>query len=196
MGDHTVLQCSNGCAFSLGSTVVPGEGPVPGKFMIIGEAPTPMALAIGRPFPANTDSGRVLDKWLSNIGLQRDDAYITNLVKCPKRDDRWELQIHACLPWLEREIQAVKPRLVVTLGGEVHKRFTADYRPAKYRSTPNSPLFQVWEHYPSSGGCQEYRGVIYFALIHPSSAVRLGRDIPEYLPPDLDSLRKLVKRIY
>ncbi len=196
MGDHTVLQCSNGCAFSLGSTVVLGEGPVPGKFMIIGEAPTPMAQAIGRPFPANTNSGRVLDKWLSNIGLERDDAYITNLVKCPKCDNHWELQIHACLPWLEREIQAVKPRLVVTLGGEVHKRFTADYRPAKYRSIPNSPLFQVWEHYPSSGGCQEYRGVIYFALIHPSSAVRLGRDIPEYLPPNLDSLRKLVKKIY
>lgn len=196
MSVHEIWQCSNGCAFSLGSTVVPGKGPVPGKFMIIGEAPTPMAQSIGRPFPGNTDSGRVLDKWLSHIGLERDDAYITNLVKCPKRNEHWEQQIHACLPWLEREIQAVKPRLVVTLGSEVHKRFTADYRPAKYHPTPESPLFRVWEHYPGSSGFKEYRGAIYFALIHPSSAVRLGVDIPNYLLTDLDSLRKLVKKTY
>ena len=175
---------------------MPGEGPIPAKFMVIGEAPTPMAQSIGRPFPANTDSGRVLDKWLSYIGLERDDAYITNLVKCPKLNDHWEQQIRACLPWLEGEIQAVKPRLMITLGGEVHKRFTAGYRPAKYHSTPESPLFQVWEHYPSSGGCNEYKGVIYFALIHPSSAVRVGTDIPEHLLQDLDSLRKSVKKIY
>ena len=196
MGDHTDLQCSNGCAFSSSSMVVLGEGPVPGKVMIIGEAPTPMAQAIGRPFPANTDSGRVLGKWLSYIGLERDDVYITNLVKCPRRDDYWQLQIYTCLPWLGREIQEVGPHLVITLGGEVHKCFTADYRPARFRSTPDSPLFQIWEHYPSSGGCQEYRGVIYFALIHPSSAAHLGRDIPEYLRPDLDSLHQVVETIY
>lgn len=195
MGDPTDLQCSNGCVFSSRSTVVPGEGPMPGKVMIIGEAPTLASQVVGRPFPSNTDSGRVLKKWLSYIGLERDDSFITNLVKCPKNDDHWGRQVNACLPWLEREIQAVEPRLVVTLGGEVHKRFATDYRPTKYRPTHNSPLFQVWKHYPSCGGCQEYRGVIYFALVHPSNAVRSGRDIPEYLTPHLDMLRQLLKKV-
>ena len=195
MRDHKELRCWTDCAFLSRKSGVPGEGPIPNKIVIIGEAPTPAAQAVGRPFPTSTDSGRVLEKWLSYLGLKREALFITNLVKCPRAEGQWEEQVNSCLPWLENEIRIVEPRLVVTLGGEVHKRFVAAYLSREYRPSQNSPLFHVWENYPSCGGCQEHEGVFFFALVHPSTAVRLGKDIPDYLPPYLDALRQLLSKI-
>lgn len=149
MSDHTFSQCSNHCSLSTDVSIVLGEGPVPARFMIIGEAPTSVAQKVGKPFPLVTDSGRVLDKWLSYVGIKRDEVFITNMVKCPKQTNEWELQIRACLPQLEKEIQAVRPRLVITLGNDVHKRFTTTYRPKRYQSALKSPMYRVWDHYPT-----------------------------------------------
>lgn len=195
MSDFTSSQCSNHCSLSSEFSIVLGEGPIPARFMIIGEAPTPLAQKVGKPFPIVTDSGRVLEKWLSYIEIKRDEAFITNMVKCPKLKDsnQWGLQIRSCLSQLENEILAVNPRIVITLGSDVHKRFTTTYRPKGFQSTLKSPLYRVWNRYPSSGGCGEYNGVQYFALVHPSNAARTTKAIPDYLTPHLNRLKTLVE---
>lgn len=192
-----VPHCSD-CEFhSHETSYVLGEGPIPATFMIIGEAPTKVAQKAGKPFPNVTDSGRVLNIWLSYLGIRHDDIFLTNLVKCPRRDrpSEWVQQIRNCSPTLENEIHLVEPKLVISLGNDVHKQFTFAYRPQKFQNSGESPFHRVWQRYPSSGGWGEYKGVHYFAIIHPSSAARLGKDIPDYLVSDIDRLKKCIEEI-
>src|SRR5256885_7140758 len=95
---------------------VPGEGPVDADLFLIGEAPGRQEDAAGRPFVGS--AGKVLNKALTAARIPRKDVFITNLVKCrppanraPKADE-----MEACRPYLESQIQAVRPRVLVTLG--------------------------------------------------------------------------------
>ncbi len=95
---------------------VPGEGNPDAKLMLIGEAPGYQEDIKGRPFVGR--AGKLLDTLLSGIGLARDDVYISNIVKhrppenrAPKADE-----IEACTPYLDRQIQIIKPEIIVTLG--------------------------------------------------------------------------------
>lgn len=180
-----------GCVVNPIVEPVPGSGQESARLMFIGEAPTVQAQSAGMPFPIETPSGRVLDTWLQHLGITRKEVYLTNVVKCPKRDEIWGRQRESCLPWLAEEIRVVQPSLIVTMGGEVHKCFTSDNQPSRYKAIPGSPLYRVWKAYPGSGGCQEYNGIVFFALVHPSSAARLSKDIPDYLRKALDRLGQL-----
>lgn len=98
------------------TNVVWGEGAIPAKLMLIGEAPGSMEDMKGRPFVGA--AGRILDEALEAAGLEREEIYITNVVKCrpprnrrPSRREREACQIH-----LIREVQQVRPQLVGLLG--------------------------------------------------------------------------------
>lgn len=95
---------------------VPGEGNPNAKLMFIGEAPGAREDKQGRPFVGA--SGRFLDQMLESIGLERNDVYITNIVKFrpPENRDPNTEEIEACLPWLVDQINAIKPALIVMLG--------------------------------------------------------------------------------
>jgi len=95
---------------------VPGEGLLDADLFVIGEAPGRQEDASGRPFVGS--AGKVLDHALTAAQLSRQDVFITNLVKCrppgnrPPRTD----EIEACRPYLMRQIDAVRPKVLVTLG--------------------------------------------------------------------------------
>ncbi len=95
---------------------VPGEGPVPSRVMLVGEAPGRMEDLEGRPFVGQ--AGRLLDKLLGLAGLSRGMVYITNVVKCrpPGNRDPRQDEIQACNPYLRRQIQLVEPEVIVALG--------------------------------------------------------------------------------
>ncbi|MBN1324068.1 MAG: uracil-DNA glycosylase [Methanotrichaceae archaeon] len=95
---------------------VPGEGPCPAEVMLIGEAPGAQEDLQGRPFVGR--AGAVLDRALSQAGLQRDRLFITNVVKCRPPSNRRPLQgeIRACRSYLEAQIELVRPRVVCLLG--------------------------------------------------------------------------------
>ncbi len=97
--------------------VVFGTGPVPCPLMIIGEGPGQQEDDSGLPFVGR--AGQLLTKILESVGINRvTDAYITNVVKCRPPQNRTPLpsEIATCNPYLRRQIQEIKPRVLVLLG--------------------------------------------------------------------------------
>ena len=95
---------------------VVGEGPVPSEIMLVGEAPGYYEDLEGRPFVGR--AGRELDKLLELAGLDRGEVYITNVVKCrpPNNREPRPQEIEACIGYLLREMDIIKPHIIVTLG--------------------------------------------------------------------------------
>lgn len=105
------------CGLSANRTAtVPGEGAVDAPVMFVGEGPGAEEDRTGRPFVGA--AGQYLDKWLKSIDLDRSACYIANCVKCrpPQNREPHPDEIGACLPYLERQIAAVRPRLICCLG--------------------------------------------------------------------------------
>src|SRR5947209_16107436 len=120
----TAVQGCRNCDLWEGATQgVIGEGGIDAEVMLVGEQPGDREDLDGHPFVG--PAGRVLDQGLERAGISRGDAYVTNVVKhfrykargkrrIHQKPDRW--QISACLPWLEAEIELVKPSALVCLG--------------------------------------------------------------------------------
>ncbi len=95
---------------------VPGEGNLDASLMLIGEAPGNQEDIKGRPFVGS--AGKLLSTLLSSIGLKREGVYISNIVKHRPPDNREPKtdEIAACTPYLDRQIQIIKPKIITTLG--------------------------------------------------------------------------------
>ena len=100
-----------------------GEGPRSASLMLVGETPGDEEDIEGRPFVG--PAGRLLDDALDEVGLDRDDVYVTNVVKHFRWEPRGKRRIHAkpnrtevlaCRVWLESEVRFVRPRGIVALG--------------------------------------------------------------------------------
>jgi uracil-DNA glycosylase family 4 len=129
-----VLTCTL-CRLSEGRhKAVPGEGAPSAKTMFIGEGPGKQEDLDGRPFVGR--AGKFLDECLQSIGIQREQVFITNIVKCRPTEkagsyvkDRKPTsdEISACQPYLDKQIELLKPDVICTLGdtarSEVFKRF-------------------------------------------------------------------------
>ena len=115
-------------------TAVPGEGTVDAKVMFIGEGPGRQEDLEGRPFVGR--AGKFLDECLKSIGLEREQVFITNIVKCRPTEkvrnwvkDRRPAtdEIEACKPYLDKQIELFKPNVICTLGdtarSQIFKRF-------------------------------------------------------------------------
>ena len=113
-----------GCALWMrGTQTVFGEGPRRARVMMIGEQPGNDEDLAGKPFVG--PAGRILDRALEAAGIARGDVYVTNVVKHFKWEPKGKRRIHAkpnqmeiaaCLPWLEAELDLVKPVVLVCLG--------------------------------------------------------------------------------
>ncbi|GAI99376.1 unnamed protein product, partial [marine sediment metagenome] len=112
-----------------------GVGPRDAELMLIGEAPGRREIQpdVRRPFAG--PAGQYLDKILENIGLDRDEIYITNVICCkpPHNDDPTPSQISACKPFLDAQITTVKPKKIMALGGIALKALTGRSGIAKHR---------------------------------------------------------------
>ena len=111
-----ILNCSK-CRLSNSRTrAVPGEGDKKALVMFIGEAPGEKEDEQGRPFVG--PAGKLLTELIESTGYKRSDAYITNVVKCrpPGNRDPEEDEIETCLPYLLKQIDLIKPKIIVTLG--------------------------------------------------------------------------------
>ena len=95
---------------------VVGEGSHDAKIMFVGEGPGANEDKTGRPFCGA--SGKILDQLLNSIGIQREDVYISNIVKCrpPGNRDPHKEEIQACTPYLEKQIAVIKPVVLCSLG--------------------------------------------------------------------------------
>jgi DNA polymerase len=157
------VQSCRGCELHCHATqAVFGEGPEHAEVMMIGEQPGDQEDLAGRPFVG--PAGQVLDQALMQAGLNRSELYITNAVKHFKFEARGKRRIHskpnaremqACRPWLESEIHAVKPRIVVALGATAAQSLLGlGFRLTRERGiwrtdTPWAPLF-IATYHPSA----------------------------------------------
>jgi DNA polymerase len=159
------VQGCRGCPLYADATqAVFGEGAAHAEVMLVGEQPGDKEDLAGRPFVG--PAGRLLDEALAEAGIDRSHAYVTNAVKHFKWQGRGKRRIHqkptwsesvACRPWLEAELAAVRPRVVVALGATAAQSLLGkDFRVTKQRGEAvDSPLA---EH--------------VVATVHPSSILR------------------------
>jgi DNA polymerase len=116
-------ECRGCDLYKTATQVVFGEGPKAARVMFVGEQPGDQEDRQGEPFVG--PAGALLDKALEDAGIPRNQVYVTNAVKHFKWEPRGKRRIHkkpraseinACRPWLEAELRAVKPAVVVCLG--------------------------------------------------------------------------------
>jgi uracil-DNA glycosylase family 4 len=125
------------CELSRSRThAVPGEGNPQARVMLIGEGPGWHEDQQGRPFVGN--AGKFLNELLELGGLKREDVFITNVVKCrpPGNRDPMPDEIAACAPYLERQIGAIDPDVIVTLGRFSMSRWFPGERISKIHGQP------------------------------------------------------------
>lgn len=134
---------------------VPGEGNPHAEIMFIGEGPGREEDEQGRPFVGA--AGRFLAEMLAMIGLQREDVYIANLIKCrpPDNRDPEPDEVQACWPYLNQQIDVIQPKLFVLLGRHALHHFLG----------PHLKISQ--EH----GKLKRAHGRYYYVLYHPASAL-------------------------
>lgn len=135
---------------------VPGDGNPKSKLVLVGEGPGEQEDLQGRPFVGR--AGQLLTKMIEAMGLKREDVFICNVVKCrPPENRNPELdEIAACRPFLWRQIEVVKPRLIVALG-----KFAA--QTLLETETPISQL---------RGKFFDYRGTQLLPTFHPAYLLR------------------------
>ncbi len=134
--------------------VVPGEGAEDADILFIGEAPGWHEDQQGRPFVG--PAGLYLDELLASINLRREQVYIANVIKCRPTGNRDPLpsEIHNCRKWLERQIELIHPRMIVTLGRYSMAMFFSGKGISKIHGT-----------------AQKRGDVIYYAMYHPAAAL-------------------------
>ena len=153
------IRACQKCILAQGRThAVPGEGPDAAHIMLIGEGPGFHEDRQGRPFVGA--AGQYLDELLEKIGLLREDVYIANVVKCrpPGNRDPQPDEISACRPYLDKQIELIRPHLVVTLG-----RFSMQ------RYFPGASISRI------HGQAKRVGNVIYYPMFHPAAALHQPR---------------------
>jgi uracil-DNA glycosylase len=137
--------------------VVPGEGAENAAIMFIGEAPGYNEDQQGRPFVGQ--AGKFLEELLASINLKRQQVFIANVIKCRPPDNRDPLptEIQTCRHWLQRQIEIIHPRMIVTLG----RYSMAMFFPGKSISKIH-------------GTALRQDDTIYFAMYHPAAALHQG----------------------
>src|SRR3989304_10610713 len=133
------------------------DGNPDAQIVFIGEAPGQKEDEMGLPFVGS--AGKFLDEMLEGIGLNRGDVYITNIVKYrpPNNRDPYPDEKAAFLPFLKKQMEVIKPKLVITLGRHSMECFLPGLQISQCHGQP-----------------KRYKGQVYLPLFHPAAALYNG----------------------
>ncbi len=176
---HAQVRACTRCGLHATRThAVPGTGPCPADVMIVGEAPGFNEDLQGKPFVGA--AGQLLDTLLAQIGLSRESVYITNVLKCrpPQNRDPMPHEAEACAPYLKRQLELVRPKVVLVLG-----------RHALERLLPG--LGSITRLH---GTFVERGELAYVPLYHPAAALHNGALVGD-LQRDFDRVRTYLDRV-
>ena len=151
------------------TNAVPGEGNPKARLVLVGEGPGATEDATGRPFVGQ--AGALLDSILEAIDVPRSSVYITNIVKCRPPQNRKPLpdEMAACLPYLHRQLDIIRPRVIVALG-----------------STAGEALLGVRKSLGElRGKVHTYNGIPLVVTYHPAALLRN----PNWKKPTWDDVR-------
>ena len=162
--------------------VVPGIGSADARLLFIGEAPGKKEDETGEPFVGA--AGKFLNEMLASIGLNREDIYITNVVKYrpPNNRDPLPEEVAACWPWLRAQVELIAPKIIVLLGRHALERFV----PGKRISVEHGKAFR--RTVPDLGT------YVFFALYHPAAALYNG-SMRETLMKDFAKMPKILEML-
>jgi uracil-DNA glycosylase family protein len=177
---RTLADASRGCRgcdlWELGTQTVFGEGLPDAQVMFVGEQPGDREDRAGRPFVG--PAGQLLDDALEQAGIDREVVYITNAVKHFKWEPRGKRRIHkkpnlaeivACRPWLQAEIDQVRPEVLVCLGSTAAQALLGkEFRVTKQRGVP----------------VESALAPTVMATVHPSSILRADNEAARRLEMD------------
>lgn len=156
--------------------VVIGEGNINARIMFVGEAPGADEDATGRPFVGK--AGKLLALALTSLGIKREDCYIANICKCRPENNRvpHDNEAYSCIPYLERQISLVSPKVIICLGAT----------PLKYLIDKNAQITKIRGQWVSKDNR------IFMPTFHPAA---LLRDETKKLPfwEDLKNVRDKIK---
>jgi uracil-DNA glycosylase family protein len=179
------VQSCRGCElYRCATQAIFGEGPRSSNIVFIGEQPGDEEDRKGRPFVG--PAGRLFDRALREAGIERLEVYITNAVKHFKFEERGKRRIHkkptaaearACRPWLEAEMAAIRPDILVCLGATAAQSVFG----AAYRVTQQRGIFQEHEWAPRAT-----------STVHPSAILRAPEELRhEEFRRLVDDLKKI-----
>lgn len=182
-------HCKNCDLWKTGTQTVFGEGAARARLFFIGEQPGDKEDLEGRPFVG--PAGNLLNTAFEQAGINRNDVYVTNAVKHFKWEPRGKRRIHqkpnasevaACRPWLDGELAAVKPEIVVCLGATAAQAILGK----SFRVTKQRGEF-----------LQSPEGYTVVATVHPSSILRAPDEDARHQEMRLfvDDLRKVAERM-
>lgn len=152
------------------SNAVPGEGNSQADVMFIGEGPGFREDKEGRPFVG--PAGQLLEGLLATVGTNREEVFIANMVKCrpPDNRDPTPAEIAACSKYLDRQIELISPKLIVTLGRFSLRRFF-----------PGESITRV------KGKARQKNGRAILPLLHPAAVLRR----PEFRDPMVEDFQEI-----
>lgn len=162
---------------------VPGDGSANAQLFFIGEAPGRNEDLTGKPFVGA--AGKMLNELLASIGLKREDVFITSIEKFrpPKNRVPKPAEIMACFPYLERQIQIIKPKFVVTLGRHALQRVLewdgSFIAPLEIEKLHGKPL-------------TSRHGFVIFPMYHPA-AILYNRKLKGAVLADFNQLSQLLR---
>jgi DNA polymerase len=186
-------QAAAGCRacelWRRGTQTVFGDGAARADVMLVGEQPGDQEDLQGRPFVG--PAGKLLDRALEAAGIDRTRVYVTNVVKHFKWEPRGKRRIHAkpnaaeiaaCRPWLDSEIAAVEPKVIVCLGATAAQALLGkSFKVTRRRG----------EFVPTDLGAEA------LATVHPSSILRAPDDAARHAETErfVEDLRKVAERL-
>ncbi|MBX7116187.1 MAG: UdgX family uracil-DNA binding protein [Myxococcaceae bacterium] len=183
-------QCRACPLWERGTQTVFGEGQATARLVLVGEQPGNDEDLVGRPFVG--PSGQLLDRALAEAGIERTDAYVTNVVKHFKWTGRGKRRLHskpnvhevnACFPWLEAELAALQPHVLFCLGATAAQAILGrDFRVTQ----SHGQLFPSSRFAPWVG-----------ATVHPSSVLRTEGDDEraQAMATFVDDLRQVARAL-
>jgi DNA polymerase len=150
---------------------VPGEGSPTAKLFFVGEAPGAKEDETGRPFVGR--SGKLLTTMIEDIGLSREDVFISSILKCRPPNNRTPKQSEreVCRPYIEQQMALINPRVIILLGG-----------------TAISSMVGPWKVTETHGTFFEAQGRVYFMTFHPAAALR-STEVKELMRKDFKILQ-------
>lgn len=173
-----VLKCRKCRLCEEALNAVPGEGNPDSDIVFVGEAPGANEDKEGRPFVGR--AGKLLESLLGEIGYDRSEVWIGNIIKHrpPKNRDPLPDEIAACSPYLRLQLQTLKPKIIVTLG-----RFSMNYFYPEGKITNDHGKAKRLPN-----------GVVIYPVYHPAAALRNSK-FAQALRKDFLRIPKLLELI-
>lgn len=161
--------------------VVFGDGSPEAETMFIGEAAGYWESVERRPFVGR--AGKLLDKLIKSIGMRREDVYISNIVKTrpPNNRDPLPAEVEAFRPYLDKEIEIIQPKVIVTLGRFSMAKFLPNEKISKIHGKPRQVTWRG-------------RDVTVIPMYHPAAALRSG-EVMRQIEEDFKVIPDVLKKI-